>query len=62
MIYTEKYAVEKKYSRGWDLMDVYESESDAIDFMERAAANEVGFRAWRVVRYMEVTVASVTKR
>ncbi|MET9816916.1 hypothetical protein [Streptomyces sp. NPDC006355] len=59
MNYTEKYEVRKKTEDGWVSLplDSY-SEADAIEYMDLEAQ---GPGVWKVVRVMEVTVASVVR-
>jgi hypothetical protein len=57
--YTEKYEVRKKTEDGWVSLplDSYD-EKDAIEYMHLEAR---GSGVWRVVRVMEVTIASIAK-
>lgn len=58
MNYTETYEVRKKDGANYFLLRQFDDETDAIEYMHMVAG---GSGAWRVVRVMEVTVASVIK-
>ncbi|AWN05243.1 hypothetical protein SEA_IBANTIK_19 [Streptomyces phage Ibantik] len=58
MNYTEKYEVRKKDGAKYFVLHQFDDYEDAIKYMEMMAH---GSGAWRVVRIMEVIVASVAK-
>lgn len=58
MSFTEKYEVRKKDGVNCIVLHQFDDETDAIEYMQMMAR---GSGVWRVVRVMEVTVASVAK-
>lgn len=59
MNYEEHYEVRKHNAIGWETMSTHDNEGDAEYKMRWLADGEAG--TWRVVRVMEVTVASISK-
>lgn len=60
MNYTEKYLLlEKDSILGFFVLEEFEREHDALEALESVSDGKSG--VWRVVRAMEVTVASVAR-
>jgi len=58
--YTEKYLLlEKDSILGFFVLEEFEREHDALEALESVSDGKSG--VWRVVRAMEVTVASVAR-
>lgn len=59
MNFEERYEVRKLKATGWTTLSSHDNEGDAEYKMRWLADGEAG--TWRVVRVMEVTVASISK-